>query len=160
MTIKNRVDDDGYTGLLLNPNTGQVLYANAALNQDPFYIRVDSVEGSAAKVKTSKPVIVSQERHTGDEKHVGDEIEVEAPEEEAGPVIEPTPDLDVSVDQDSGEMALLTILAEANGTKDKSALKTIGASIGLKLTNNMNVSTMQSRIEKQVEEIRSASEGE
>lgn len=149
MSIKNRRTDDGYDGLIMNPDTGQIMQSSSELNQDPFYIRVDG-PGAKPLVKASKAVSV--------EKHVGD---IEAEEEEAkAPVVEPTPEVEYSVDDDAAELALTSLQAEAAGTKDKSALKTIGASLGLKLTNNMNVSTMQSRIGNQIDEIRAASEGE
>lgn len=147
MTIKDNKVDDGYTGFLLNPDTGQVLRANAHLNEDPFYIRVDSANpGKVARVSTSRPAPVKQHLRLKDE-----------PEE---PVIEPTPEIEVSVDEDSAELALISLQAEVEACNDKSALKGIGETLGLKLTKSMNASTMQERITTQIGEIRSASEGE
>ncbi len=146
MTIKNRIEDDGYTGFLMNPDTGQVLRANKHLNQDPFYIRVKSA-ADAPKVNASKHIVHAEDLK--EDRKLNDQ-----------PVVEATPEAEDTVDEDSAELALVSIEAEVAGCEDKSTLKAVGNTLGLNLTKAMNTDTMQERIANQIEQIRAASTGE
>jgi len=146
MSLTNRLEDDGYKGFVMNPDTGQVLRTNEYLNSDPFYIRVKSA-ADAPKVNASKPSISAE--NLADSPKLNDQ-----------PVVEPTPEVETQVDEDSAELALVSLEAEAADCEDLSTLKAIGDTIGLKLTKAMKASTMQERIANQIEQIRAASTGE
>ena len=143
MSMDDRFEDDGYRGFLLNPKTKQVLKANAATVLDSFYIRVDG-PNDTAKVRTSKPLADA----------------LNPPKLNDKPVVEATPEAEDKVDEDSGELALITIEAEVRGCEDKGTLKDIGSALGLKLTKAMNTDPMQERIASQIAQIRAASTGE
>lgn len=147
MSMNVKFVDDGYDGFVLNPDTGQVLRTNKTLNSNPFYIRVDG-PNYVAKVRASKPVPTKNILREN----------LEGPPK-AEPVVEATPEAEDKVDEDSGELALVTIEAQVSGSEDKGRLKEVGATLGLSLSKAMNVDTMQERIATQIAEIRAASKG-
>ena len=148
MKISDTREDDGYRGLVRNPDTGQVLYASRSMAMNRNLERIDSLDQRPA-VKTSKPVQL-----------VETIVDSRTPApEEADVVEESTPEEEVSTEAEAGEFALVTVLAEAGATDDKAVLKELGAGIGVKLTLAMNPATMKERIEKQVKDIRYASKG-
>jgi hypothetical protein len=146
MKISDTREDDGYRGLIRNPETGQVMYASRSMAMNRNLERIDSIDQKPA-VKTSKPVRLVEE--------IVNEGEREAQEQ----VVEATPEEEVSTGGDDAEFALVSIEAEVGASNDKDTLKAIGGNIGVKLTKAMNVATMKERILAQVAEIRAASEG-
>lgn len=127
-----RDQDDGYRGLLRNPETGRVFKANATTARRSDLERISSADDEAI-VETSR------------------DVEVEAPAE--------APKVDEAEAQASDANAALDdLLQQARDTDDKNKLKVLGAQVGVKLSQNMNVETMQDRIESQVAVIRSAGE--
>jgi len=137
-------DDDGYRGLIKNPDTGQILFATASTACDPFYERIAHADQKPA-IKASKTVAPA--------------ATIEEPEAPAAPVIEATPEEEVSTDEADGDFALITLLAEAKGCKDKAALKQMGETVGVKLTMAMNPSTMRERIAAQINKIQAVNTG-
>jgi hypothetical protein len=146
MKIGDTMEDDGYRGLIRNPETGQVMYASRSMAMNRNLERIDSIDQKPA-VKTSKPVRLVEE--------IVNDGEREAQEQ----VVEATPEEEVSTGGDDAEFALVSIEAEVGASNNKDALKAIGGNIGVKLTKAMNVATMKERILAQVAEIRAASEG-
>lgn len=125
---ERRPTDDGYRGLLRNTETGQVLYANAETSRMPKYERV----------------------LTADQQGTAEVSKTEPLAEEVEEAVE------VAVNE--GAMAVDDLIKQAKATSDKDELKVLGAQLGVKLTQNMNIETMRDRIEKQAELISSAGE--
>ena len=140
-----RIEDDGYRGLGRNPKTGQILYAGVGTATDPFFERIESADDQPV-VKAGRGNVRLRE------KLVDNSTKPE-------PVIEPTPEVETITESESAEMALVSLQAEVSACNDKPTLKGIGKTLGLKLTNNMNVSTMRDRIENQIDSVRAASDG-
>jgi len=125
MAIQQREVDDGYRGLLRNPETGRTFYANAhtALRYD--LERIESKDQTAF-VSTSKPAIPKKDREVAQV---------------------------VAKNEDDATEALTKLAADVEATDDKQELKALAKTIGLKFTINMNVDTMKHRIARQIDAI-------
>jgi hypothetical protein len=92
----------------------------------PYFIPCDSPEGPNKTVKISKA------------------------SDDAKPVIGSTPEADAAKVEVKGTEDLIKIVMASD---DKDELVQIGADLGVRLTKNMNVSTMQGHIEKKLAEM-------
>lgn len=120
--------DDGYRGLLRNPETGRTFLANQHTVRRFDLERVDTPD-QVAKVETSKPAV---------------------PVKKSKRVVEAEVAAVVASNESEAAAAMDAMAVEAENTTDKSELKDIGGRIGLKLSGAMNVDTMKHRIAQQI----------
>lgn len=129
---ERRPTDDGYRGWLYNPETGRKFRANSTTSRRTDLERISGPDAKPI-FHTSKP-----------EKAVQAMPEAEVKEA-------------VEANSSDAADAIADLLEQAQkADKDKTVLKTIGAQLGVKLTQNMNAETMLDRIETQVELIQAA----
>jgi hypothetical protein len=126
-----RDKDDGYRGLLRNPETGRIFKANAITAKRTDLERITSPDDA--------PTVKASRKETAP---------AEVAVEESGPTVNEM--------IEEAEVALDDLLEEARSSEEKVRLMAIGGQLGVKLTKNMTVDTMKDRIETQVVTIKAA----
>ena len=124
---------EGAKPYLYNPRNKRVMVTTQDkldrldVHGKPYFIQCDSVKGPTGSVKVHK-----------------------ASDEGNEPVIGSTPEADTAKVEVKGSEDLLDIVM---ASEDKDELVQIGSDLGIKLTKNMNVSTMQNKITAKLAEM-------